>query len=194
MTVTKRKCILHAFVGVGQWDIGTRLLLFGCEIQVEGKVRRELLFKGRWSHSNMIQSGCPHTSDAVLPTSSNMGFRLSSSDNEHGESPSQPSNSLSRFRPTPSGARVTTSITISPSLRGPPPPGPNTISSTSHVRELRGEKTCQKRSGRVAGGGGMSCAVARCSRSAGGCATICASAGERRGARIRSRSGDGVVR
>lgn len=172
MMVTKGECTLHAFMGVGQRDTGTRLMLFGCEIQVEGNVWRKLLLKGRWSHSNLIQSGSPHTSDPVLPTSSNTGFRLSSSDNEHGESLSQPSNSLSRFRPTPSGARVITSITISPSLRGPPPPGPNTISSTSHVRELRGEKTCQKRSGRLAGGGGMSCAVARCSRSAGGCATI----------------------
>ena len=143
----------------------------------------------------MIRSGCPHTSDAVFPTSSNIGFRLSSSDNKHGESLSHPSNSLSKFRPTPSGERVTTSITISPSpWRGPPPPGPSTISSTSHSRELSGKNTCQKRSGRVAGGGGMSNVVARCSRSAGGCATICASVGARRGARIRSRSGDGVVR
>lgn len=132
----------------------------------------------------VIRSGCPHTSDAVLPTSSNIGFRLSSSDNKHGESLSHPSNSLSRFRPTPSGARVTTSITISPSpWRGPPPPGPSTISSTSHSRELSGKNTCQKRSGRLAGGGGVSSAVARCSRSAGGCATICASVGVRRGAR-----------
>ena len=30
--VIDRKCIQHAFVGVRQGDIGTRLLLFGCEV------------------------------------------------------------------------------------------------------------------------------------------------------------------
>jgi len=36
----------------------------------------------------------------------------------------------------------------------------------------------------------VSCAVARCVRSAGGCATMWARVGERRGARTRSRSGE----
>jgi hypothetical protein len=51
------KCRLHAFVGVGQRDISTRFLLSGCEAQVEGKVWRKLLLKGRRSHSNMNQYG-----------------------------------------------------------------------------------------------------------------------------------------
>jgi len=126
----------------------------------------------------------------VFPLPSKVCFRLSSSDNEHGPSAVQPSNSLSRFRPRPSGARVSTSRTISPSSLGPAHPAPRTICSTSHVRALSGAKMRQKRSGLLAGGGGVSCAIARCTRSAGGCATMCATVGERRGVRMRSRRGE----
>lgn len=145
---------------------------------------------------------------SARPLPSNIPFRLSSSDNEHGPSSAvlHPSNSLSRFRPRPSGARVSTSSTISPSspssLEPAHPAPPRTICSTSHVRALSGAKTRQKRSavllalalaaGGGGGGGGVSCAIARCTRSAGGCATMCAMVGERRGVRRRSRSGEWV--
>jgi hypothetical protein len=139
---------------------------------------------------------------SARPLPSNIPFKLSSSDNEHGPSPAvlHPSNSLSRFRPRPSGARVSTSSTISPSSSLEPahPAPPRTICSTSHVRALSGAKTRQKRSAVLlalalaggGGGGGVSCAIARCTRSAGGCATTCAMVGERRGVRRRSRSGE----
>jgi hypothetical protein len=100
-----------------------------------------------------------------LPLSSKIPFRLSRSDSEHGPFSVHPSKSLSTFRPRP---RVTTCRTTSPSSHSPTPPGPNTIRSTSHVRALSGAKTDQKRSGVLAGGGGVRCVVARCFRSAGG--------------------------
>ena len=130
-----------------------------------------------------------HSGLPLLP--SKIPFRLSSSLSEHGPSTVHPSSSLSTFFPRP---RVITCKTVSSSSDNPTHPGPNTIFSTSHVRALSGAKTGQKRSGVLAGGGGMSCSVARCTRSAGGCAMMCASVGERRGVRTRSWREEGVAK
>ena len=184
-------------MGVRQRHFGTGFPLLGREVKIERNVRcdmrRNMLSKRRHHHRvPQSQRGSLTSARPVVRLSSNMSFSLSSSDNEHGPSTVHPSNSLAMFRSRPSGARVTTSRTISPSSFGPAHPGPRTICSTSHLRALSGAKTRQKRSGVLAGGGGVSCAVARCTSSAGGCAMMCASVGERRGVRMRSRSGEWV--
>ena len=136
-----------------------------------------------WSSCSLTSALCG------LALSSKIPFRLSRSDNEHGPFSVHPSKSLSTFRPRP---RVTTCRTISPSSLTPTPLGPNTIRSTSHVLALSGANTDQKRSGVLAGGGGVRCVVARCVRRAGGWAMTCASVEERRGVKTRSRSGECV--
>jgi hypothetical protein len=174
-------------VGVRQRHFGTGFPLLGCEVEVE---RRKVLFNHviprRTRGVALLTSA-----HCGFPLSSNIPLRLSNSDNEHAPSSVHPSKSRSTFFPRP---RVTTCSTVSPSSLSPTHPEPNTIRSTSHVRALSGAKTGQKRSGVLAGGGGRSCSVARCFKSAGGCAITCARVGERRGVRTRSRSDECVAK
>ncbi len=141
---------IHTPVGVRQRHFGTGFPLLWCEVQIE---RRNVLSRIRHSSLRNTRSCLLTSALPGLPLSSKIPFRLSISESEHGPSSVHPSNSLSIFLPRP---RVTTCRTISPSSLTPTPAGPSTIRSTSHVRALSGAKTDQKRSGVLAGGGGVS--------------------------------------
>ena len=149
---------------VRQRHLGSGLLLFRCQVEIERdifrRIRCSLQFIGSVIETHVGKS--KSLTSSIVLFRDHIPLRVRRACSSQGPSAVQPSNARSTARRLPSPVpRTSTSRTIS-SPPYPSPSGPKTRASLSCSLSAIGENTPQNRSGVVKGGGGTEYERVRC--------------------------------